>query len=314
MYNYWEKQQNNVMLIKKYETNYTHLMDGQIDFQFASNIRMGSLIDLHHDLMCLILFIGFFVFFWMGILIIKFYDYKDKSIIINPWNKKVNNNFTTKTGMYGEDWRESLLVKRSLSEKILELLWTLIPIGFLFLIIGPSLAFLYSGEYINNPLPEITIVVIGHQWYWTYNYTTINNIIPEPLLNNIDQNTATQKSIVYEAINPLVKKEIDSYMLDTNYEKNCYKLRLLEVDNRLIIPSHIWLRFCITSADVIHSWAVPSLGIKCDAIPGRLNEIVAYINFNGVFYGQCSELCGINHAFMPIVIQSVYFETYVTQC
>jgi len=90
------------------------------------------------------------------------------------------------------------------------------------------------------------------------------------------------------------------------------QLRLLEVDNRVVLPVNTNIRVIITSADVLHSWAVPSLGIKCDAVPGRLNQVTTYIKREGVFYGQCSELCGINHGFMPIVVESVSMNNYVS--
>lgn len=90
------------------------------------------------------------------------------------------------------------------------------------------------------------------------------------------------------------------------------QLRLLEVDNRVILPVNTHLRFIITSADVLHSWAVPSLGIKCDAVPGRLNQVSTFIKREGVFYGQCSELCGANHGFMPIVVEAVSLEKYIS--
>lgn len=88
--------------------------------------------------------------------------------------------------------------------------------------------------------------------------------------------------------------------------------RLLEVDNRLVLPTNVTIRFLVTSADVLHAFAMPELGFKVDAVPGRLNQILVFINRPGIFYGQCSELCGANHAFMPIVIQSVLPETYLS--
>jgi len=89
------------------------------------------------------------------------------------------------------------------------------------------------------------------------------------------------------------------------------QLRLLEVDNRVVVPARTHLRVIITSADVLHSWAVPSLGVKCDAVPGRLNQVSLFIKREGVYYGQCSEICGTNHAFMPIVVEAVSLDNYV---
>ena len=99
--------------------------------------------------------------------------------------------------------------------------------------------------------------------------------------------------------------KFNSYIVSLkNLKKNTFGHRLLEVDNRLLLPTNVNLRFLITSSDVLHSWAVPALGLKTDACPGRLNNIETFINRKGIFYGQCSEICGTNHAFMPIVIRS----------
>ena len=104
--------------------------------------------------------------------------------------------------------------------------------------------------------------------------------------------------------------QFDSYMIPED-ELELGQLRLLEVDNRVVLPVNTHIRVVITAADVLHSWAVPSLGVKCDAVPGRLNQVPLYIAREGVFYGQCSELCGVNHGFMPIVVEAVPLENYV---
>jgi len=90
------------------------------------------------------------------------------------------------------------------------------------------------------------------------------------------------------------------------------QLRLLEVDHRVVLPTHTHVRMIITAADVLHSWAIPSLGVKCDAIPGRLNQTSIFLSREGVFYGQCSEICGVNHGFMPIVVEGVSLEDYIS--
>nr|QGN74727.1 cytochrome c oxidase subunit II [Acaudina molpadioides] len=165
----------------------------------------------------------------------------------------------------------------------LETIWTIIPAIILIFIAFPSLQLLYLMDEVNNPF--LTIKAIGHQWYWSYEYTDYHNI------------------------------EFDSYMTPTSDLTNGQP-RLLEVDNRLILPFQNPIRILISSTDVLHSWAVPSMGIKMDAIPGRLNQTSFLLNRTGLFYGQCSEICGANHSFMPIVIESVpfnNFETWITQ-
>jgi len=133
------------------------------------------------------------------------------------------------------------------------------------------------------------VKIIGHQWYWSYEIVDVSV--------NVNNTTNILENI----------EEFDSYMLPID-ELKVNSLRLLEVDNSLLLPVDFPIKFLITSDDVIHSWAVPSLGIKVDAVPGRLNQIFTIINRIGTFYGQCSELCGIQHGFMPIKVES-FFET-----
>jgi cytochrome c oxidase subunit 2 len=156
----------------------------------------------------------------------------------------------------------------------LEIIWTLIPTVILIFIAIPSFALLYSMDELLDP--SITIKVIGHQWYWSYEYTDFR-----PLCNQTIK--------------------FDSYMVP-DADLAFGDLRLLKTDCPLILPKETNIRFLITATDVLHSWAVPSFGIKMDAVPGRLNQTSTYIMENGRYYGQCSELCGVNHAFMPIEI------------
>ena len=163
----------------------------------------------------------------------------------------------------------------------IEIIWTSIPALILLIIAIPSFALLYSMDEIIYPL--ITIKVIGSQWYWTYEYSDFFTF----------ENKHTDESLIF-----------DSYMLQED-DLKLGQFRLLEVDNRVVVPTYTHIRVLITASDVLHSWAIPSLGIKLDACPGRLNQTSMFIKRTGVFYGQCSEICGINHAFMPIVIESV---------
>ena len=167
---------------------------------------------------------------------------------------------------------------------LIELIWTITPAVILILIAFPSFKLLYLMDEVNDP--SMTVTVEGHQWYWSYQYPDF-----------IDSNE--------ELI------EFDSYIVpESDLEEG--GLRRLEVDNRVIVPEETHIRFVITSGDVIHSFAAPSLGIKCDAYPGRLNQVSTFINREGVFYGQCSEICGILHSSMPIVIQSVSLSDFLS--
>nr|QLY90060.1 cytochrome c oxidase subunit 2 [Tabanus autumnalis] len=154
----------------------------------------------------------------------------------------------------------------------IEVIWTILPAFVLLFIAFPSLRLLYLLDEINEPI--ITLKTIGHQWYWSYEYSDFLNI------------------------------EFDSYMIPTN-ELNIDGFRLLDVDNRVVLPTNSQIRILVTAADVIHSWTVPTLGIKVDGTPGRLNQTSFMINRPGLFFGQCSEICGANHSFMPIVIESI---------
>lgn len=165
----------------------------------------------------------------------------------------------------------------------LEFVWTIIPTMILFFIALPSFALLYAIDELHNP--KITLKVIGNQWYWTYEYG-------DYIINELSDSLTFDSYMIFEE-----DLRVGSY-------------RLLEVDEKVFLPERTSIRVLITSLDVIHSWAIPSLGIKMDACPGRLNQISLFIRRTGLFFGQCSELCGINHAFMPIVIESVSFDKY----
>jgi len=166
----------------------------------------------------------------------------------------------------------------------IEVAWTVTPSFILMIIALPSFALLYSMDEIVDP--AITIKAIGNQWYWQYQYSDYSN--------------SDDQSIVF-----------DSYMIPED-DLELGQLRLLEVDNRVVVPVNTHVRLIVTSADVLHSWAVPSLGVKCDAVPGRLNQTSFFLKREGVFFGQCSELCGANHGFMPIVVEGVSLEDYVS--
>lgn len=162
----------------------------------------------------------------------------------------------------------------------LETLWTIAPAIVLIILAIPSIKILYMLDEISDPL--ITIKTIGHQWYWSYQYRDLSKI------------------------------EFDSYIIPTR-ELNIGDYRLLEVDNRLFVPFNKDIRIIISSSDVIHSWTIPSLGIKVDAIPGRLNQVAINILFPSVLYGQCSEICGANHRFIPICIEAISTKDFINK-
>nr|AML26797.1 cytochrome c oxidase subunit II [Leiodidae sp. BMNH 1274772] len=165
-----------------------------------------------------------------------------------------------------------------LEGQLIELIWTIIPTVTLIFIAFPSLYLLYLLDELLNPL--ISMKTIGHQWYWSYEYSDFNN------------------------------NEFDSYMINNN-DMSLKSFRLLDVDNRIILPFNSQIRMIVTSMDVLHSWTIPSLSVKIDATPGRLNQISFNMNRTGLFFGQCSEICGANHSFMPIVIESISTKFFI---
>nr|YP_004021511.1 cytochrome c oxidase subunit II [Caprella scaura]BAJ23199.1 cytochrome c oxidase subunit II [Caprella scaura] len=159
-----------------------------------------------------------------------------------------------------------------LQNQLIEMIWTVAPVFVLFVIAVPSLKVLYL---MDDPFsPNLTIKAIGHQWYWSYEYSDFPDI------------------------------EFNSYMLPEN-DLNMSDSRLLETDNSLVVPVNSKIRVITTAADVIHSWTIPSMGVKADAVPGRLNQTMFSTTRTGMFYGQCSEICGANHSFMPIKMEVV---------
>nr|YP_009351653.1 cytochrome c oxidase subunit II [Procubitermes undulans]AQP30233.1 cytochrome c oxidase subunit 2 [Procubitermes undulans]ATE51041.1 cytochrome oxidase subunit II [Procubitermes sp. VR-2017] len=165
-----------------------------------------------------------------------------------------------------------------LEGQMIETVWTIAPAIILVFIAIPSLRLLYLMDEIHNPV--VTLKTVGHQWYWSYEYSDFT------------------------------KLEFDSYMVQQE-DQQTNTFRLLDTDNRIVLPMNSPIRLIVTAADVLHSWAVPSLGVKTDATPGRLNQTSFSINRPGLLYGQCSEICGANHSFMPIVIESVSTNQFI---
>ncbi|PCJ29786.1 MAG: cytochrome c oxidase subunit II [Rickettsiales bacterium] len=218
----------------------------QLYLQEAATPVMEELTAFHDFMMIIITGVTLFVFFLIIYVVLRF------NAKANPVPAKFSSNLTV------------------------EIAWTLIPVIILIIIAVPSFRILKMAEH--TPDSDVTVKVVGSQWFWTYSY-------------------------------PDHGIEFDSYMIQDE-DLLPGQLRLLEVDNRIIVPQGKVVKFLITAADVIHSFAVPALGIKLDAVPGRTNETWAKIDKIGVYYGQCSELCGVNHGFMPIAVEVVSQKDY----
>lgn len=186
---------------------------------------------------------------------------------------------------------------------VLEIIWTVIPALILILIAIPSFSLLYSIDEIVEPF--LTIKAIGHQWYWSYEY--LNTKVIAALYNPLIKASGSDVELLASDSDA---SNFDSYMLGNKEVMDRLKTkrpeyRLLSVDHTMDVPARLVSRVLITSADVIHSWAVPSLGIKLDSCPGRLNQTSILVRYLGRYFGQCSELCGVNHGFMPICVNSI---------
>jgi cytochrome c oxidase subunit 2 len=220
----------------------------------ATSVAEGML-SFHNYLMFFVIVIGTVVV-WMLYYLIKNFD---KEI------NKISTKFT--------------------HSSLLEIIWTIIPAVILILIAIPSFSLLYSLDELIDP--SVTLKIVGHQWYWSYEYSDYTGFVS----NDSDLN-------------------FDSYMISTN-DLELGTFRLLEVDNRVVLPINTHVRLLVTAADVLHSWAIPSFGVKVDACPGRLSQASLFIKREGVYYGQCSEICGVNHGFMPIVVKGVSITSYI---
>jgi cytochrome c oxidase subunit 2 len=165
---------------------------------------------------------------------------------------------------------------------IIEIIWTSIPAFILLSLASPSFTLLYSLDEISNP--ELTLKILGHQWYWSYEISDFNSC-------------STKQNLKYS-----------SYMLTDEVLKEKKAMgffRVLETNKRVGLPTNTHIRLLITAVDVLHSWTIPSFGVKVDACPGRLNQANLFIKRYGIFFGQCSEICGVNHGFMPIALMAM---------
>jgi heme/copper-type cytochrome/quinol oxidase subunit 2 len=306
----------------------------QMYFHNPETPVMEGIINFHDKAMCLITFIVFAVGYILFRCVVLF-----------------------------ENKNDNRLSEKFIHGTAIEIIWTILPALTLLNLAVPSFALLYSMDEL--PTPQGTLKCVGHQWYWTYEYSdsynknpviggliktqeferTPSNINKNPTIsdsddsisgdvnlltrfNSIDEKgalisnrwgwdssiknslvsvTSFERAPNEESLPFFQEFETESYLVNEAVDFEYH--RLLSVDNSAKVPARRHIRILITSADVLHSWCVPSLGIKVDACPGRLNQTSTYLNRAGVkHYGQCSEICGVNHGFMPIVLES-FFDT-----
>lgn len=239
----------------------------QVGFQDPATPIMEGIINMHNDLLAYMVAITLFVVWLLYRVIVK-YEY----------TRRKHSTYLMQRPL---PWKTTWVMPESATT--IEVLWTIAPSFILLSIAVPAFALLYAMDEVIDP--AITVKVVGHQWYWSYEYSDY------------------EKTIGF-----------DSYMINTDdlNPAEGQTLRLLEVDRQVVVPINTHVRIVVTSADVLHSWAVPSLGVKMDACPGRLNQTSLFITRPGIYHGQCSEICGVNHAFMPIAIKAVDLPSYIT--
>jgi cytochrome c oxidase subunit 2 len=242
----------------------------QINFQDPATPIAGRIIEIHHHVFFFLVVVLCFVSWMIHATIVNFADF------IKPQNENY------RMTLWQENCIKKLARLKFNHNTTIEVVWTLIPSFILVLIAIPSFGLLYAMDDVIDP--EVTLKAVGHQWYWSYEYS--------------------------DYISTVGKISFDSYMIP-EAELTLGQLRLLEVDNSVVLPMGVYIRVNVTAADVLHSWAVPSLGIKIDAVPHRINSGIIFLQRTGVFYGQCSEICGVNHGFMPIVVKSVSVDNYL---
>lgn len=270
-------------------------MTSKVWFQSSVTPIMEGITDLHNHIFAYLIFVLCLVL-WIYVTTVYYFWWY-------PSYEEVN-------------FRKKILESRSvLHSTVLETVWTVAPSGVLLSIGIPSFALLYAMDEVVNP--QMTIKVVGHQWYWSYEYSMVNLSELEWEERDFGEKHPPLKEDSYvlnRILSHLSKKinvSFDSYMKNED-ELEEGEVRLLSTTEPLVVPVNTHIRFLVTSADVIHSFAVPSLGIKIDAIPGRLNQGMVYIKVPGVYRGQCSEICGVNHGFMPIEIKAIEGDQFLS--
>lgn len=314
-----------------------------LGFQSPVTPVMEGIIDLHNYIFFYLILVFVFVLWMYSYILITFFI---KPTLVYDFSYKADKSFLMKVLLFivfGDEYEKKILKESKITEiqkyldnikmvfskaalnqykelletrqivhgSVIEIVWTILPSITLVFIAIPSFVLLYAMDEIADP--RLTVKAIGYQWYWNYEYAHMNSFV-----NNEGVNIYDNKGLTDEEINNIIGSRenientlvFDSVMLTEDDLVEGYH-RLLDVDNPMILPVRTHIRVIVTAEDVLHSWAVPSLGVKIDAVPGRLSQIGLYIKHPGVFYGQCSELCGVGHGFMPIVVKVVDYDHFL---
>lgn len=287
----------------------------QINFQDPATAIMEGIIDLHNTIFFFLIIITILVFY-MFFVILRSFSYQWGNLLdkFSYW-VMVNNKpaFIKKhfNWLILSQINKNLISQRINHNSNLEIIWVILPAIVLVFIAIPSFTILYTmDEVFNSP---IIIRVIGHQWYWSYEFTIITTYDIDDSLRYYTLQWPSNDALCFDPLS-LKKWYKDEWtirwVLAHRFWAWGQSVRLLAADYSILVPSHLHIQFLVTSDDVIHSWAVPALGVKIDCVPGRLNQVSVFIKRPGIFFGQCSEICGINHGFMPITIVAIPLELY----
>ncbi|GAK34108.1 putative cytochrome c oxidase subunit 2 [alpha proteobacterium Q-1] len=247
--------------------------DGLMGLQPAATPVMEQLTSFHDLLLVIITVITLLVAALLGWVMVR---YRRKA---NPKPSKVSHN------------------------TVIEVVWTAVPILILVLIAIPSFKLLYAQDV--TPKADLVIKATGHQWYWTYEYPDYENMSFDALM--LAESFYTDKSAESQENRRAAEQRLADFLVRDTLPET---YRLLDTDTRIVVPVNTVVKMLVTASDVLHSWTIPSFGVKVDAVPGRLNETWFKATEIGTYYGQCSELCGIRHAYMPIVVEVVSEEQF----
>jgi cytochrome c oxidase subunit 2 len=265
----------------------------QKGFQESASPIAEGLNDLHDYIMLIIIFVCAFVL-WMFFCILdnfvmsKISLTEDIVVDLNPirW-RNTDRAYDLSKKFY--DFARGRHLSHGVS---IEVIWTSIPTFILFSIGIPSFALLYAMDEIVDPV--VTLKIVGNQWYWGYEYG--DEVESKSVSTSEDED---------------FDWDMDSYIEMPTEFLFPGEFLYLTTDNTVVLPTNSHIRLLVTSNDVLHAWSIPALGVKIDAVPGRINQVSAYIKRPGLYFGQCSELCGVDHGFMPIVVHAVSLEEYL---
>lgn len=294
-------------------------------FVESGNSYTDSLFTFYHLISMLLIFIVFLIAFWFIYILVNF-RFKKRSVLKQKNLKILFKNSENIRYIYNIDLNDRCFKYLEVADikdyPVLEATWSIIPIGFIGLVAYPSLSLEYGLS--SDITPMTTLKVVANQWYWTFELTTTADQITLGLIDNDHfKNSETYAQFARFNKGEITSDNFYDFLIERPYDQltktinmnllhdTIYFYRLLSVDSKLVLPVNMPIKLIVTSVDVLHSFALPPYGIKIDAIPGRLSEQIIICERPGIFWGQCSELCGPYHGFMPILIEVQSYNNFL---